>query len=78
MYEFRVGDQTFHLRVRDGAVEPRAGEAGEPDLKLAMEAQTLRELFDGTLDPAQAVAGGRVTFEGEPAALQNALAILAG
>ena len=78
VYEFRVGSQVFHLRVRDGVVEPRAGEAGEPDLTLTMEPETLRDLFDGTLDPAEAVAGGRVTFEGAPTALRNALAILAG
>ena len=77
-YEFRIDDETFHIRVDDGAVEPRAGAPERADLVIRMSAPTLRELFLGDLDAADAVAAGRIAIEGPPEALQNAFAILAG
>jgi DNA-binding HxlR family transcriptional regulator len=76
-YEFRVGDELFHLRVRDGKVIPRNGPAESPDLTITMNAKTLRELFFEGLDPAAAVGDGRVAIEGAPETFATALAILA-
>lgn len=78
VYEFRVGAEVFQLRVDDGAVEPRAGGGLAPDLVLTMAPDTLRDLFSGTLDAVEALTTGRVSFEGAPQVLQNAVGILAG
>src|SRR5919198_3790044 len=40
-YEFRIDDETFHIRVDDGAVQPRAGAPEKPDLVITMSTQTL-------------------------------------
>jgi DNA-binding HxlR family transcriptional regulator len=77
-YEFRVGDEAFHLTVDDGAVIPRAGPAAEPDLTVTMDEETLLGLFAGGLDPAAALTAGRVQAEGPPEVLGHALAVLTG
>ena len=76
-YEFRIGEDVFHLRVRDGTVIPRNGPAEAPELVAAMDPETLRELFFGGLDPMAAVAAGRIRIEADPEVLARAVAILA-
>jgi DNA-binding HxlR family transcriptional regulator len=78
VYEFRVGGETFHLRVDDGAIEPRAGAAERPDLVVTMAPATLQALFAQQLDPVEAIGAGRIAIEGGPDVLGRALAILAG
>ncbi len=74
-YEFRVDDETFHLRVDDGRVAPRAGAADGPDLVVTVDGETLRAMFSEELSPLEAAATGRVTFEGPPEAVEHCLAI---
>jgi DNA-binding HxlR family transcriptional regulator len=74
-YEFRVGDETFHLRADDGAVVPAAGPAGAPDAVVTMSVETLLGLFSGALAPADAVMQGRVELDGPPEALGRLLAL---
>jgi len=76
-YEFRIGEDVFHLRVAGGRVLPRNGPAERPDLVATMEPETLRELFFGGLDAMAAVADGRIRIEAEPEVLGHAVAILA-
>lgn len=78
VYEFRVGEETFHLRVDDGAIEPHAGAADHADLVVTMSPRTLQGLFAQQLDPVEAIGAGRIAVEGEPDVLGRALAILAG
>jgi len=77
-WEFRIDDETFHLRVADGAVSPAVGAAPRPDLVVTMDADTLLEMFSGTLAAVDAVSQGRVSFDGPPEVLEHALAVLAG
>jgi DNA-binding HxlR family transcriptional regulator len=77
-YEFQIENETFHLRVADGTVEPRAGSADQPDLILTMDKKTIRDLLSGELGPLEAVSTRRVTFEGSPQAFQRAVTILGG
>lgn len=77
-YEFRVGEDTFHLRVEDGRVEPRTGAASEPDLVISMSAETLAGLFARSLGAEEAIAAGEIEFEGAPRALTNCMAIVGG
>jgi DNA-binding HxlR family transcriptional regulator len=76
-YEFRIGGDAFHLRVKDGVVEPRSGVAQNPDLVVTMDAATLRGLFMEDLDPVEGLSSGRIAVEGPPEALGRAMAILA-
>jgi len=75
VYEFRVDEETFHLRVRDGDVQPRAGSAGRAEMVAKMDTATLADLLAQTLTPVQAIAQGRVSIDGSPEALQHALAL---
>lgn len=75
-YEFRIASDTFHLRVRDGRVEPRAGETSDPALVVTMTRETILDLFSGALAPLEAVETGRVTLDGSPDAATRAIAIL--
>jgi DNA-binding HxlR family transcriptional regulator len=77
-YEFRIDDETFHIRVDDGVVQPRAGAPSMPDLVVQMSAETLRKLFFGGLAAADAVAQGRISIDGPQEAVAHAFAILAG
>jgi len=77
IYEFRIGEEVFHLRVRDGTVVPRNGPAEGPDLVATMDPGTLRDLFFSDLDPMAAAAAGRISIVAEPEVLARALAILA-
>jgi DNA-binding HxlR family transcriptional regulator len=77
-YEFRVGEETFTIQVRDGVVEPRTGPSDDPDLVVTMSPETLRELFEGKLAAMDGLGQGRITIEGPPEVLGHALAILAG
>ena len=78
-WEFRIDEATFTLRVDDGRVIPRTGQAeSPPDLVVRMDTDTLADLFSGTLPALEALTSGRVTAEGSPEALQHAVAILAG
>lgn len=77
-YEFRVGDEVFHLRVDDGRVEPHAGPADAADLVITMDLATLLDLFSDATSAVEALGAGRIGLDGPPEALQHALAILAG
>jgi DNA-binding HxlR family transcriptional regulator len=78
VYEFRIGGESFHIRVDDGSVVARTGPAERPDLVVTMSPDTLRELFAGELQAVDAVTGGRIEIEGPPDVLQDALAVLTG
>jgi DNA-binding HxlR family transcriptional regulator len=77
-YEFRVDEETFHLEVDDGKVEPYSGPAHSPDVVFTMSEETLLGLLSGAVDPAQALSEGRVLVVGSPEAIGHALTILAG
>ena len=77
-YEFRVGDERFHLLADDGTVIPAAGPAAAPDAVVTMSVDTLLGLFSGSLQPAEAVMEGRVELEGPPETLGRLLALYGG
>jgi hypothetical protein len=77
-YEFRIDDETFHLRVADGSVVPRTGGADRPDLTVTMDRDTLLDLFSGELPALEGLSSGRISVAGSPEVLQRAVAILAG
>jgi DNA-binding HxlR family transcriptional regulator len=77
-YEFRVGDERFHIDVDDGEVLARSG-AGErePAVVLSCELPTFARLAWGDLSPSQALRSGEARIAGQPAALTRAFGVLA-
>lgn len=75
-YEFRVEGEVLHVRVDDGAIAVRQGPAHEPAFILACDLPTFMAISFRALDPFDAIATGRLEFEGDPAAGERALDIL--
>jgi DNA-binding HxlR family transcriptional regulator/putative sterol carrier protein len=71
-YEFRVGEDVFHVRVDDGVSEPEYGPAWEPDLVLRTDSDTFLALVSGRTDASDAIEAGRLDIEGDAEALARA------
>jgi DNA-binding HxlR family transcriptional regulator/putative sterol carrier protein len=67
VYELRLGDVTLHAAVRDGEVVTACGPAEAPDVVIETSPADLGPLLSGDLEPAEAVAAGRMRARGEPA-----------
>ncbi|PWK89594.1 HxlR family transcriptional regulator [Lentzea atacamensis] len=67
-YEFRVDDEVFHLEVRNGNALPARGPAATPAMVATTDAITFVQIGAGLIDPMGAVAAGRLTLTGDPAA----------
>ena len=78
IYEFRVGEETFHLKVDDGSVIPERGPASAADVVFSIDPLSFRQLFTGELTAPDALAQGRVQVEGSAEDTIRALAILSG
>ena len=78
VYEFRIGDAAFWVRVEDGDVTVRAGRAaGKVDLLVETDLETFMGIGFGTIVPEDAAAGGRTRIIGDAAKAEKALDILA-
>ncbi len=69
-YEFRIGDEVFYARIKDGSIETGEGPAGNPDLVVVADPQTFLDLAS-KLPLAQAVASNMIRIEGDPAAVER-------
>ena len=58
------GGGEFTLEIGDGAVRGRAGAADAPDLAVALDVSTWRDLNAGRLSAPEAVLKRRMRFEG--------------
>jgi len=68
-YEFRVGEDVFHVRVDEGVSGPEYGPAWEPDLIVTTDPETFLSLVSGRIEPADAVEAGKLDIEGDAEAL---------
>ena len=68
-YEFRVDEEVFHVRVKEGAPEVLQGPALDPDLVVKGSTQALLALAAGRLEMTEALESGRVRIEGDQATL---------
>jgi DNA-binding HxlR family transcriptional regulator len=66
VYEFRVGDETFHARVEDGTVRTAQGAAQRPDVVLSTDPDTFAALVNGGGGLAEAVRAGTASVGGDP------------
>lgn len=64
-YEFRVGEDVFHVQVDDGVSEPEYGPAREPDLVVTTDPDTFLSLASGRIEPADAIEAGKLDVEGD-------------
>lgn len=71
VYEFRVGDEVFHVRIADGAVEAAHGPAQLPDAILTMTDDVLAWLAEGRTTLAEAIKAKAATATGDREALRR-------
>jgi DNA-binding HxlR family transcriptional regulator len=71
VYEFRVDDEVFHVRVADGAVEAAHGPAQLPDATLNTTADVLVRLAEGGTTLAEAIKNKTIATSGDRTALQR-------
>ncbi|MGI8561987.1 MAG: winged helix-turn-helix transcriptional regulator [Candidatus Dormibacter sp.] len=76
-YEFRIGNRVFEVRVQDGRCFTSEGRATRPDVVMTMDAETLTAVLFQVLSPDEARASGRVSLQGDPAALARFASIFA-
>jgi putative sterol carrier protein len=76
-YEFHVEEHTFHVVAADGSVAVDAGPAPKPAATFTTDFATLAAIGAGRLPAQQALAEGRLAFEGDPEAAARAGRILA-
>ena len=71
-----IGPDTFSAHVEDGRLESSVGAVEDADLVLQTDTETFFTLAAGQLDPAEALAQGRVTIEGDAAELPVVFEVL--
>jgi len=70
-YEFRVGEETFHLDVRNGAIETGHGPARRPDAVIEATREGFAELASGSLPLNRAIREGTAAISGDPDAISK-------
>jgi DNA-binding HxlR family transcriptional regulator/putative sterol carrier protein len=75
-YQFCVDGTVLHVDVDDGRVEAHEGPAHDPALVSTTDLDTFLALGARSIAPADAVADGRLEFEGDPEAAERAIRIL--
>jgi DNA-binding HxlR family transcriptional regulator len=69
VYEWRIGDSTFHVHVDHGTIETSCGPAQRPDAVIEGSEEIFCEMSAGSIGLRRAVAEGRATVRGDAAAL---------
>jgi DNA-binding HxlR family transcriptional regulator len=77
-YEFRVEEHTFHVVAADGSVHIEPGPASDPAATFTTDFPTLAAIGAGRLAPQQALAGERLSLDGDPGAAVRAGRIFTG
>jgi DNA-binding HxlR family transcriptional regulator len=76
-YEFRLGEDWFHVRVDDGSVSVHDGVSGGASLIIRGEPRTFLEAVMDPEAAGRSVAEGALEIEGDPEALARCRAIFA-
>ncbi|MEE4491422.1 SCP2 sterol-binding domain-containing protein [Streptomyces sp. BE230] len=72
VYEFRVGDEVFHVRVDSGTIDALHGPAQHPDAVVeADDDEAFTELAEGRLRLADAIKNETVSASGDRQALNR-------
>jgi DNA-binding HxlR family transcriptional regulator len=76
-YQFVVDGEPFFVEIADGALTACEGTLPEPDLTIETDVDTSIELMTRELAPLDALDGGRVRIEGQPAEFARCVDLLA-
>jgi hypothetical protein len=76
-YEVRIAHLVFEVRVADGRLTTREGQALNPDVVMTMSVETLNDLMFQVVTPAAALAHGRVKIDkGDQKSLERFIRIV--
>ena len=75
-YEFRIDEEAFYLRVKDGEVEALQGAALDPDLVARGSTQAFLALAAGQVEPEEALDSGEIQIEGDQETLTRCVEVL--
>ena len=75
-YEFRIDEEAFHLRVKDGEVEALPGPVADPDLVVRGGTRAFLALAAGRIEPAEALESGEIRIEGDQQTLARCVEVL--
>jgi DNA-binding HxlR family transcriptional regulator/putative sterol carrier protein len=70
-YELRLGDDRFRIDVADGEIEATRGGASQADATIGTDPATLDAVLWGGRSVAEAQRSGRMTIEGDKAAVER-------
>jgi DNA-binding HxlR family transcriptional regulator len=68
-FEVRVGERVFEVKVEGGRCSTKEGQAEAPGSVITLDVETLHALLIEGLPPAEALASGRASVEGDEKAL---------
>jgi alkyl sulfatase BDS1-like metallo-beta-lactamase superfamily hydrolase len=63
-YQLNLDQESYLVRIDDGVLHARHGEADEPDSVIATSTQDLLALLGGRLTPSEALSTGTVALQG--------------
>ncbi|GLZ42761.1 HxlR family transcriptional regulator [Actinokineospora sp. NBRC 105648] len=75
-YEFRVGDETFAVTVKGGAVRFVPGPAAGSEVVVTSDPDTFIQIGAGMVSPFDALAAGQIKVEGPAAAIRRCTRML--
>ncbi|QFY08977.1 transcriptional regulator [Nonomuraea phyllanthi] len=71
VYEFRVGEEVFHVRIDDGAIDTLHGPAQRPDATVTMSEEAFLGLTGHALTLAEAIESRAASASGDEEALRR-------
>ncbi|MGW4897482.1 winged helix-turn-helix transcriptional regulator [Kitasatospora sp. NPDC004240] len=71
VYEFRIDDEVFHVRIDDGTIEALHGPGQHPDATITMDEETFLGLTAQRLTLTRAIDTGAATATGDPETLHR-------
>ena len=74
-YELHLGDEILQAQIKDGKLLVQQGKAHKADVVFYTDVRVFMGLFSGQLGPDEAISGGLIQIEGDPAALDRFLKI---
>jgi DNA-binding HxlR family transcriptional regulator len=71
VYEFRIDDEPFHVRIDDGTIEALHGPAQNPDATITITTDTFLRMIGQRLTFTEAIESGAASASGDRKALRR-------
>jgi DNA-binding HxlR family transcriptional regulator len=76
-YDFRVGDEHFHIAIDDGTAAARSGPSPtDPAITVDCDLPTFAQLTSGQMSPSRALRSSAVEIDRKPSELTRAIRVL--